>query len=73
MSLEAIVRLIASTRTKTAYAFDVDLTEAVTPKANGITDIQMENTRIDGRRFHDDWNYDINPWDQIAHLFPYTS
>jgi hypothetical protein len=61
VSLAAIVSLIASTRTKTGLRVRCELDRGRYPQGKVVTDRQMENTNIDGHRFHSDWNYDVNP------------
>ena len=61
VSLAAIVSLIASTRTKTGLRVRCELDKGRYPQGKPITDGQMEQVRVSGHRFHDDWNYDITP------------
>ena len=61
VSLAAIVSLIASTKTKTGLRVRCELDRGRYPQGKVVTDSQMEKVRFAGHRFHDDWNYDINP------------
>ena len=61
VSLAAIVSLIASTKTKTGLRVRCELDRGRYPKGKVVTDSQMGKVRFAGHRFHDDWNYDINP------------
>ncbi|MBV8611767.1 MAG: ISAzo13 family transposase [Singulisphaera sp.] len=60
-SLEVIVNLIGSTRTKAGLQIEAELDTNSYPKGIEVSDEEMARVRIKRDEFHGDWNYTISP------------
>src|SRR5271166_4315293 len=61
ISREAVVELIASTKTKTGLTVRCELDTRSYPKGIKVSDAEMETLNIRGDAFHPEWNYTISP------------
>ncbi|MGH3450077.1 MAG: ISAzo13 family transposase, partial [Haloechinothrix sp.] len=60
-SHEAIVQLIAATKTRTGLTVRAELDEDTYPKGIKIPDEQMRALPLEKHEFHPDWNYTLRP------------
>ena len=60
-SIEVIVNLIASTKTRTGLTVKCALDKNTYPTGITVTDEEMSRTKIDPSEFHGEWNYSIIP------------
>jgi hypothetical protein len=60
-TLEIVVNLIGSTRTKEGLEVHAWLDERQYQKAKTVTDAQLSEIRIRRHAFHGEWNYRILP------------
>jgi len=60
-TMEIVVNLIGSTRTKEGLEVHVWLDEKHYPKAKTVSDTQLSEVRIRRDSFHGEWNYQIRP------------
>lgn len=60
-SLETIVNLIASTRTRTGLRVRCEIDKGKYPQGRVVTDKEMAAILLEAHRFHGDWNYTILP------------
>lgn len=60
-SLEVIVNLIASTKTKTGLKVDCTLNTGKYPIGLKVTDNDLAMVKIKQARFHGEWNYTLSP------------
>ena len=60
-SLEAVVSLIGSTRTRTGFHIKAELDEGSYEKGITIADEEIADVRLVPDSFHGEWNYTINP------------
>ena len=61
LSFEAIVNLIANTRTSTGLTVRAELDEGLYPKGKTIPDVIMKTLSLSRSDFHGDWNYTLKP------------
>jgi Rhodopirellula transposase DDE domain len=59
ISHEVIVKLIASTKTRSGLTVRAELDTAEYPKGLVISDAQLDTVKIERNEFHGDWNYCI--------------
>jgi hypothetical protein len=59
-SREAVVELIASTRTRTGLTVRCELDTRDYPKGIKVSDAEMTTLNIKGDTFHPEWNYTIS-------------
>jgi Rhodopirellula transposase DDE domain len=60
-TLEIVVNLIGSTRTKQGLEVHAWLDESTYEKGRKVTDAEMSEVYIKRSTFHGDWNYEIHP------------
>lgn len=58
---EAVVNLIANTRTQTGLAIQAQLDPKAYPLGHKVTDQQMRLLNIESADFHGEWNYKVAP------------
>ena len=61
ISLETVVELIASTKTRTGLTVRCELDTRSYPKGIKVSDAEMKTLNIKGDPFHPEWNYTISP------------
>lgn len=61
-TMEIVVNLIGSTRTKEGLEVHAWLDEKKYQKAKTVTDTQLAEVRIQRDSFHGEWNYKILPF-----------
>jgi transposase len=61
LSFEAIVNLIANTKTSTGLTVRAELDEGLYPKGKTIPDVIMKTLSLSRSDFHGDWNYTLEP------------
>jgi len=61
ISHEVIINLIAATSTRTGLKVYARLDKSDYPKQIAVTDEQLAAVRLQGHRFHPEWNYTISP------------
>jgi Rhodopirellula transposase DDE domain len=70
VSHQAIVQLIAATKTNAGLTIDCEIDPNIYPKGITISNKQMAGINITGHHFHPEWNYTIKP---VAGTSKYTT
>jgi transposase len=60
-SLETIIELLSSTKTKEGLTVTAIVDKNIYPTGVKVTDEEMKNINIKRKKFHGDWNYTIKP------------
>ncbi len=61
VSFETVVNLIGSTRTRTGLRVKAVLDDHAYETGQKISPAEMRALRLQGHRFHPDWNYTLSP------------